>query len=168
MRRLQVRLVSFAAITAIFGCGASDSKDYMDGMYYLNGMNSGDGMSARISFEDDTIRVAGQVFGLNSCEDGAPPSRQCIKSEYFVFGYKSSLLRHWLFDGFVFDLSRNCLFADGGVHVWTFGVDSYQRYGKFTFFIKPDGDLVGWKLTHEEGEDFFLTQGLSPKKCYEL
>lgn len=164
MHRLQVILI-YSSILFMFGCGASNSGIYKREMYYLNGIDSRDGMSANINLKDNVIRISGEVFDLKKCGDMIPSS-QCIKSNYFVFGYDGSLINDWIFDNIEFNISKRCALSGvDEINSWVLVIDSNQSYGEFQFYIKPNGEMIGWRLAHQEGIDFYLKQGFSIKEC---
>jgi len=164
MHRLQIALLSLAFGVITPGCHSARGSDYLTSMYYLDGVDRKDGMSASIDLTTKSMRVAGDGFLLRPCGEQDSSSR-CIVSSYFVFVISDTPNREWAEQGATFSLTGTCSLPLGHGDFQVSVVSSSQKHGTFRFYVGPDEQLLGWTLTHADGTDNFLKRGFDIGSC---
>lgn len=119
----------------------------VDGIFYINGVNSADGMSTRIDLEAGYIRVAGERFRIENCAPNGGRG-ECMSTGYFELSLSAvGTLDKWI------SVSGTPFFDIGecdkgsGQPGRVRRVLSPQRHGIFEFLISTsDLALHGWRL----------------------
>lgn len=163
MRRLQITLAALFLGIGILGCKSLPSRPDLGGMYYLNGVNRHDGMSASIDLANKTMRVAGDGFVLRPC-DAQDLTNRCISSDYFVL-VLGPTEGSWAAQGETFTMGGTCSLSSARGDWQVSIVRSVQKYGAFRFYIGGADELIGWTLNHDAGTDHFLRQGIKLGTC---
>lgn len=164
MKRRPVALIALLLVLIGAGCRSVAAESEQGDVYYLDGFDRQDGMSASIDFTGRTLRVASDVLLLRPC-GGQAPSIRCIDSDYFVLVPGNARNATWTAQGATFHASGTCslssLQAERPVSI----VSSDQEHGEFRFYVGAGDELLGWTLRHAEGTDNYLKAGLGLGSC---
>ncbi len=154
------RLARLLVFLAALGAGHSVAAEGdAGGLYFLDGIDRQDGMSASIDLAARVMRVAGDGFRLRECH-GDAPSKDCISSDYFVLWLDEALPEHWSGQGIDYALARSCSMSSPHGPVRVSVIDSVQKHGRFAFYLGPGRELLGWTLEHATGTDLYLKRNL--------
>lgn len=105
MRRMQKALMLAIFGSLVAGC-ATAQNDQWSGLYYQDGVNREDGMSADIDLEHRTFRIASDLFDLRPCRSRG--AEYCLNSQYFLLAYDADMPQSWEVDGVEFSLDVKC------------------------------------------------------------
>lgn len=148
--------------------GARDMGALSADVYYVNGVNKRDGMTAMIGFERKFLIMSSDSFVLNDC-GALTPSRNCINSKYFTLYHDPavdfSVGGKWVYESARFDIVRECFFDTPAGNVKGFDIESSQFYGTFNFYVSSSQDLLGWRLNYGKGVDLYLRDGVRLGSC---
>lgn len=163
MRKMQI--VAFALIMMI-SCVAGAAGAWT--VYYIDGIKKDDGMMAMIDIDAKFIIMSSDSFVLDDCGT-LPPSVGCISSKYFTFHHDPLVVlevgRRWTYKSFGFSVIRRCVFKSTSGTVNGFDIASEQFYGRLNFYVSSSLDLLGWRLSHDKGEDLYLREGVKLGSC---
>jgi len=137
-------------------------------IYFVNGINKRDGMTAMIDFARKFLIMSSDSFVLDGC-GSLLPSRNCTSSRYFTFHHDPAITlsigREWMYASVEVNVVRECVFNSPSGDVEGFDIESGQFYGTFNFYVSASEDLLGWRLNYGEGEDLYLRNGLRLGSC---
>lgn len=158
LSRLQVTLLASLLASSVTAIACPYS------MYYLDGLNRGDGMSSSIDLESGHMRVTSTLFDANACSDG----RLCFTSQYMTFAAPPTIGREeWAAAGHQFKLAGTCTSRSGEAAVVVTVIRSHQKYGDFEYrYDATRNVLLGWTLSYlnEDGSpaaDIWQAEGWS-------
>jgi len=165
MREMQVTSVVVALVMSCVS-GEAGALD----VYYVNGVNKRDGMTAMIDFGRQFLVMSSDSFVLDDC-GALEPSRNCINSKYFTLYHDpavdSSVGRKWVYGSARFNVVRECVFDTPAGNVKGFDIESSQHYGTFNFYVSSSQDLLGWRLNYGKGDDLYLRGGVRLGSCHQ-
>lgn len=145
------QVAPLAVIALLVACSAARSPEQRMSagtLYHLDGIDSADGMSARVDQAGGTIRIAGTILALEDCA-GPADVPLCLVSDYFVLHLPRNDMEEWTYRGIGFRRAGHCrLVAPAGVEESIIAVQSDQPHGRFTFYMSPDHRLQGWRIDH--------------------
>jgi hypothetical protein len=133
-------LVLIALLTAAGGSSAG----MLEHLYFLDGVDRGDGMSARLSTDDMTLRITSDGMWLADCKDET--LALCFSSPYMAFAYPKGACARWHAAGFEFERLGQ-IEQRPGVSISV--IRSVQKAGAFIFFFNQQDGLVGWEFSYE-------------------
>ena len=141
-RTLIGALLCSAMIPSAQGCEPS--------MYYLEGIDRGDGMSTSIDLHSGHVRVTSTQFDATTCSSGT----LCFTSGYMTFASPpADGTPAWTAEGRQFTSAGQCTVAKAGASIEVRKIASSQEFGTFSFYFDPTRDaLVGWTLRHADVE----------------
>lgn len=141
--------------------GSPSTGADIERLYFIDGIDRHDGMSASISTERGSVRVASDLMQLSDCR--AEELSVCFTSTYMTFAIPSENATHWRAKGFDFQTTGGTRIAQGKGEIEI--IRSAQTHGTFVFFFSAQHGLVGWRLSSNAPSgprDDWFAEGFGP------
>ncbi len=158
--------VALAVAAAAATCVAA--ADPAARLYFIRGMDRGDGMSVSIDPGAGTLRVTSDQFDAKKCADTR--AALCFESGYMDFASPpADSAGTWTAGGETFSAAGTCRARVGGERITAMRIVSEQRHGRFEFYYDRAGDrLLGWRLDHvgldgRPAQDLWMLKGV--RRC---
>ena len=136
-----MKLIMLGLLSALVGSPSMGPG--IERLYFIDGVDRHDGMSASISTQRGSVRVASDLMRLSDCR--VEGLSVCFTSAYMTFATPAGNATHWRAEGFDFQTVRRTRIAQskGGIEI----IQSAQPHGNFVFFVSAQHGLVGWRLS---------------------
>lgn len=129
------------ALMALSACSTTPVS-LENGMYYLDGIDRSDGMSAQLSEKNESLRIASEGFTAKSCVSDSTPV--CFANSYMVFSYPGTDAETWRSDEYEFARIGIVIYRNDRIAV----IRSVQRCRTFYFYFNRQSGLIGWDLLY--------------------
>lgn len=161
-------IAGLVSVLFLLACSAlGGARESVGSIYFIDGIDANDGMSAHINQLRGTIRVAGTLMQLKDCANRFE-SNWCLESDYFIFGLPKRDVSSWRIDDASFERGSQCwLLVPDGQRLGVLATTSQQKYGAFTFYTSLSGrTLFGWRLDDLNGSgELYLLEGSELMEC---
>lgn len=136
------------ALTALLGLAQSAFAEHgpQTSVFYPDGVNRHDGMSAVIDFEGERLSVAGDMFELKRCPEIEPG--YCFYSDYMSFSAPPKNERNWTAADIRYSLGAATVKRIGEKVVCAETILSKQKTGTFEFYFNRGIGLIGWRIEY--------------------
>lgn len=117
-------------------------------LFFIDGVDRKDGMSAVLNTESKTFGIAGDMVLLKDCEGNQP----CISSDYMDFYPQPPGAERWTAAGHDYVWKESKLMQVGARHALVDVIVSQQRTESFEFYYERSTGLLGWTMTYRTTE----------------